>query len=574
MARVRLGGRAIAPEALAAHDRHRPRVILGVLAVLLVYAWCFTQAAADLGLPTPRDLVDLLGLDGAHVLDDDGNVEAKLRVSHTTRMESDDERLLLFAGLFGCFLSVYFAPLRRKAWVMVGWFVGLFALFYGASATGALVAAHLTIYLAFHPTGRRSVEVAALWGGLVAALLGARGASLGAVDERLVALVGAAVIASALAYRALRPALARGGRVVRLVRGALAQTCMIVVVVAILAEARSGAAWRLPVGILYFCTQWARVLVYRVDYEDGAVPRDLPLGEYLAVFLSPAAIANFTYAPYLGQGYAYLRERHLAEDKSALVRSGVRLWWLALVYLIFAEQVTAAFIAAVDRVFGVKVYAFTSQLVRADLRGAELSTATVLLSTFVDQARIYLIYGGVTHFRVGVWRVLGYRVDPQYDRPWLATNLAALWGRFAFHLREFLVRVFYYPVFLRVLRRRPALRIFAATMAATVVGNLVWGHVPPATLGDLRWATLARILSTWPYFVLLGLGISITQVVLIRRRRTRRPWTRDRRLILDVACAYLTFQFFALIHVFIRPQEGGSLASTTRLFLKGLGIEL
>ncbi|MFY0533699.1 hypothetical protein [Nannocystis pusilla] len=211
---------------------------------------------------------------------------------------------------------------------------------------------------------------------------------------------------------------------------------------------------------------------------------------------------------------------------------------------------------------------------RAHLAGAELSTPTVLVSTIVDQARIFLIYGGVTHFRVGAWRVLGYRMETQYDRPWLATNLAALWSRWAFHFREFLVRVFYYPVFFAWFKRRRTLRIFVATMVATVIGNLIWGHIPPRTILDLRGSTLSAGLSTWPYFLLLGLGISITQVVLLRRPRTRKPWTRDRRIVLDVLCAYLTFQFFALIHVFIRPQEGGSLWAYTRLFLRGFGIHL
>jgi len=32
--------------------------------------------------------------------------------------------------------------------------------------------------------------------------------------------------------------------------------------------------------------------------------------------------------------------------------------------------------------------------------------------------------------------------------------------------------------------------------------------------------------------------------------------------------------FFALIHVFIRPQDGGSLWVYTRLFLRGFGIHL
>lgn len=569
MARVRLRGSQVAPETLRAHDRHRPWVVLPVLAVLLVYCWCYTHLPEWIGLTTPRELFAALGLDGTDILDGDGNIDAKLYVSNTALFGNDDERLIVFAGLFGCFLTAYFAPLRHKQWGIVAWFVPLFAALYGLPATGMLLVAHLAIWLAFHPTARHSERVAGSWGALAAAVAtGGNG-----VGVRWVAIAVGAALAGRV-YRIIAPAIARGGRVVAIVRGVLIQACMLVIVAAAAREGLTGHAWALPVGLVFFGFQWARLMVYHADYKDGEVPRDLPLGDYLAIFLTPVAIPNLGYAPYLGQGYTYLAERRLADDKNALVLSGVGLWCLALMYMVFAERATAGFVALMQGTFGIEVYAFTSTLVRAHLRGEELSTPTVLLSTIVDQARIFLIYGGVTHFRVGAWRIMGYRVDTQYDRPWLATNLAALWSRFAFHFREFLVRVFYYPVFFAWFKRRPVLRIFVATMVATVIGNLVWGHVPPHTITDLRWSALTTVLSTWPYFLLLGLGISITQVVLLRRPRTRRPWTRDRRIVLDVLCAYLTFQFFALIHVFIRPQDGGTLGDYVRLFLRGFGIVL
>jgi D-alanyl-lipoteichoic acid acyltransferase DltB (MBOAT superfamily) len=568
MPRVRLRGAIATPEQRLAHDRHRPWVIVPVLLVLLLYCWCYTHLAAWLGVPTPADLLGALGLDLPRVLDTDGNFDAKLHVSHTSLFGNDDERLIVFAALFGCFLTTYFLPLRHKALAAVGWFVPTFAALYGPRAALQLLAAHLAIYLAFHPTQRHSGRVAAVLGAASALLL---------VDGPPIVQAPATLLAAGLAallHRRFAPVLAADGRVARIVRTLLIHSCMLTIAVGCVREGLTGEAWQLPVGLVFFFYQWARLMVYHADFRDGEVPRDLAVSEYLAVFLSPVGIPNFAYAPYLGQGYAYLRERLLADDKSALVRSGVRLWCLALVYMVFAEQLVALFIAAVDAMLGVKVYAFTSELVRAHLRGTRLSTPTVLLSTLVDQARIFLIYGGVTHFRVGAWRVMGHRVDTQYDRPWLATNLANLWGRFAFHFREFLVRVIYYPVFLSCFKKRPMLRIFCATMVTTVIGNLVWGHVPPRTITHLTWPRLTTILSTWPYFLLLGLGISLTQLVLVRRPRTRRPWTRDRRLALDVICAYLTLQYFALIHIFIRPQPGGSLQDYAQLMLIGLGIHL
>ena len=568
MARARLRGRAPSAERLREHDRHRPWVVLPVLAALLVYCWCYTHVAQWLGVPTPQDVVDGLGLALPEVIDQDGDIDAKLRVSHTRLFGSDDERLIGFAALFACFLSAYFLPLRHKKPAIVAWFFAAFAVLYGPRTALTLLTAHLTIYLLFHPTAPRTAAIAGAWAGLLTYLsLGDIGAAPAAAWTALAATAGASL------YARLAAVLAAGGRAVAALRTGAIQACMITILVASAHEGLTGQTWTLPVGLVAWFYQWARLMVYRADYTDGEVPRDLALGEYLAVFLSPAGLFNLAYAPYLGQGYVYLRERHLAADKSALALSGVRLWCLALVYMVLAEQATQWFIAATQRILGVEVHAYTSELVRAHLRGDPISAPTVLLSTLVDQARIFLIYGGVTHFRVGAWRVLGYAMDTQYDRPWLATNLAALWGRFAFHFREFLVRVFYYPVFFTCFRRRPVARLVCATMVATVLGNLVWGHVPPATISHLKWSSFTRILSTWPYFLLLGLGISLTQVWLLRRPRARKPWTLDRRLPLDLLCAYATFQYFSLIHIYIRPQPGGSLAASTRLLLTGLGLE-
>ena len=60
----------------------------------------------------------------------------------------------------------------------------------------------------------------------------------------------------------------------------------------------------------------------------------------------------------------------------------------------------------------------------------------------------------------------------------------------------------------------------------------------------------------------------------MKRRRRRKPWTLDRWLVTDVLAAYLTIQYFGLIHIFARPAQGSSVWDLTRLFLKGFGIHL
>jgi hypothetical protein len=204
-----------------------------------------------------------------------------------------------------------------------------------------------------------------------------------------------------------------------------------------------------------------------------------------------------------------------------------------------------------------------------------VSAPSVLLTALLDVVRWLALWGGIVHFKVGLWRVCGFRVDPYFDRPWLATNLVAFWARFTFHYREFLVRAFYYPVFFRFFRKRLALRVTVATMASVALGNLVWGHVSEGLFyRGLSWRSVARVLDAWPYFFLLGVGITATELYLLRKKKAprRRPWTGGARVALDVAAAYATLQFYGLITIFARPVPGSTLGMRARLFLAALGL--
>jgi hypothetical protein len=91
----------------------------------------------------------------------------------------------------------------------------------------------------------------------------------------------------------------------------------------------------------------------------------------------------------------------------------------------------------------------------------------------------------------------------------------------------------------------------------------------------LAWRNVTYVLGTWPYFVLLGVGISVTELYLLRKRARRRraPWTGGWRIVGDVAAAYATLQFYGLITIFARPTPGTSMGSLARLALAAFGID-
>jgi len=555
----------------SAHDQHRPLVVLAVLGVLAVYVYLFTQAASSVGLPLPAQLAGDLGVEAPAVFDDDGNVDSNLQISMTDRFErSDDERLVLFGALAAAFLCAYFLPLRYKQASLVLWATLAIVALYGISATCALLVAHFVVYLVLHPDRRRGLPISAATGfaGYLA-FVHEPGAGL----ERSI-WIGILPAAAVVFYRhALLPLLERP-RIAAVFRPMAVHSAILTICIGILDEARTGTNWQLPLGVLMFFWQWARVTMYYIDLRDGQIPSNLPLHRYLAVFVSPGAIPNWSWGVSIPQGYAYLNNNFLSRDKNDIVVDGLRLLGIALLYLVCWDWLRNGVTDWFDGL-GIDVYRCNTRfLVRHFVAGKEVGTASVLLTTLLDLARFMLFFGSVMHFKVGVWRLFGYDVAAYYDRPWKATNLVALWGRFAFHYREFLVRAFYYPSFFRLFRGSPHLRVFVASMMAATVGNFVWHVSERVFFRELSIDDLMHTVGTWPYFILLGLGISGYQLFRMVRKPTRKPWTRDRWIVGDILATYCTLQFFALIHIFMRPASGGTIGDLFRLFLIGFGIEI
>lgn len=562
----------VTDEQRQAHDRHRPLVALTVLAVLAAYIYLLTDMASSLGLPTPQDLAQAVGLSLQHVFGRDGNVQSSISISYTRRFGHDDERLIYLLLLAAAFLSAYILPLRYKQGSLVLWSVAAIVVLYGVPAAAGLLLAHTVVYLTHHPCRSQRLpwlSAAVGWLGYLAFV--PRNTSL----VWYLLLFAGLPAASLLAYRFIVLPLLSRPRCAVLLQVLLVQSALISVLLGVMIDAVSGREVALPLGILLFFWQWMRVIMYHLDYKDGLVPERLPLLRYLAVFLSPGVIPVWQWGLAVGQGYSYLNNNFMCEDKNKLALSGSRLLLLALMYVVFWNSAHHMLVELCSAL-GFSVHGgFTSNMVASYMRGEPIGTLSVLLTTMLDLAGWILLWAGVFHFKVGVWRICGYRVDPEFNRPWAATNLVQLWPRISFHYREFLVRACYYPVFFRFLKGRHALRIVTATMAAAALGNLVWGHIVERMLyAGIRYENLWIELGTWPYFVLLGGGISLTGLYLYWRRRSRRPWSWGPGLALDVLAAYGTLQFFTLIRIFRRPAGGSAVGDLFLLFLKGFGVHV
>jgi hypothetical protein len=494
-------------------------------------------------------------------------------ISSTDEFSNDDERLILFAIVAVAFLCSYFLPMRfKKASLFISFLIGMGVL-YGLRTTTCLLLAHWLVYLVLHiPKAAQKFAFGFLAGVLACIAFAEPGDSW----FKNASLISAWGMAFCLFFNLLIwPVMLRFAVCAKVLRTLVIQSALITVFIGAIWEGFQGEVWTLPLGVLLFFWHWERLMMYHVDYKSGRMPKEVSPISYLSVFLTPASLPNWKWGVTLGQGYTYLENNFYCVDKNRLAIEGLKIWGIALLYLVFNDVIRYGLVNLFQS-YGIEVYnARITKMVSHYVSGDEVTTSSVLATTVLDQIRWMMLWGGSVHFKTGIWRVCGYQMDPYFNKPWMSTNLVTFWVRFTFHYREFLVRCFYYPTFFKYFKNNFVLRITLATFAAVTIGNLVWGHMTEGMFyHGMYYSNFAEVLKTWPYFILLTLGITVTELYLFWRKPKRKPWTLDRYWATDFFAMYCTIQFYCIIHVFAKPSSGATLTDCAKLFLIGFGIHL
>lgn len=150
-------------------------------------------------------------------------------------------------------------------------------------------------------------------------------------------------------------------------------------------------------------------------------------------------------------------------------------------------------------------------------------------------------------------RMAGFYALRNSYRPMEARTVAEFWNRYYYYFKELLVDFFFFPVFLRYFKQYRRLRVFAATMAAATVGNMVYHFLRDywqvAEMG--LWRAIAGFQVYAVYATTLGLGIGISQLRGHGREHPRGE-TQWRQVLATTGVLF----FFCLLEIF--DQEGRS----------------
>ncbi len=349
----------------------------------------------------------------------------------------------------------------------------------------------------------------------------------------------------------------------------------VLLVLAVVWMTPRGAAWRPYVFLLWGVLPF---FLWRVGYLLLSAQRGRAQATRLRdhlFYLWPAF--GGTDVPY-GKGLDTLA-RHEARDGEAFARSqlaGVKLLVLACMWHVALRAMAALVFGDADNAFSKLTGGRSLHVPHVwDLfHGESASVPMAWLAVYAELVRATLALAVFGHTIVGSLRLMGFNVFRNTYKPLLAESVVDFWNRYYYYFKELLVEFFFYPIYLRSFKRRPRLRMFAATFAAAFVGNLYY-HVlrERQLLSGMRFGELWQELSPRVcYCFLLSLGIFVSML----RQQAARGGAGDSgtlpaplRRLGRIAGVWT---FFGLIHVFSLAAEAG-LTDRLTFLLSLVGVQ-
>jgi hypothetical protein len=151
---------------------------------------------------------------------------------------------------------------------------------------------------------------------------------------------------------------------------------------------------------------------------------------------------------------------------------------------------------------------------------------------------------------IAIARMAGFNAFRNTYRPFEAPTIAEFYNRIYYYFKELLVAFFFYPTYLRYLKKWPRVRLFIATLAAAGFGNWLFHFLRDQDLIYRHgfWNALWMYRSYAVYALILGSAIGISQLRTIANKQKHPRGVAKLR-----AFAVIMF-FYILISTFEEPN--------------------
>jgi alginate O-acetyltransferase complex protein AlgI len=207
----------------------------------------------------------------------------------------------------------------------------------------------------------------------------------------------------------------------------------------------------IPVGLSYYVFQ---MVAYLIESQRGLIAKPFKFSEYL--FFN-SFFAQVTIGPIERFREMASQIRTEVQVSSEDFRVG-----LSLIFLGLFKKIVVA-----DRFL---------DFIKLGAPGEEkLAGLSLILYLLLSFFQLYCDFSGYTNIAEGSARLLGFRLSPNFDRPYLATSVPEAWRRWHMSLLAWIKDFIFYPLVLKGKRIYPAMLI--SFLITGIWHSLSWSYV-------------------------------------------------------------------------------------------------
>lgn len=207
----------------------------------------------------------------------------------------------------------------------------------------------------------------------------------------------------------------------------------------------------IPVGLSYYVFQ---MVAYLIESQRGMITKPFKFSEYL--FFN-SFFAQVTIGPIERFREMASQIRTEGQVTSQDFRIG-----LSLIFLGLFKKIVVA-----DRFL---------DFIKLGAPGEEkLAGLSLMLYLLLSFFQLYCDFSGYTNIAEGSARLLGFRLSPNFDRPYLATSVPEAWRRWHMSLLAWIKDFIFYPLVLKGKRIYPAMLI--SFLITGIWHSLSWSYV-------------------------------------------------------------------------------------------------
>lgn len=149
---------------------------------------------------------------------------------------------------------------------------------------------------------------------------------------------------------------------------------------------------------------------------------------------------------------------------------------------------------------------------------ADVQTTSTLLQFMLSSYGLYLRVSGLFHLIIGQLLLFGFSLPETHNRYYLASSFTDFWRRINIYWKDFMLKLFYYPVYFRMKHRGPTFALVAAT---SVVFFLTW------LLHAYQWfwlrGTALFVAHDVVFWAVLGGAVVVNSLWEVKHGRQRVP---------------------------------------------------